>query len=173
MKPNPRDVSKLRHPVAPFVSDFSDLAQMTEEVLQYCLRDLRAESASLLIRSNDNGGLQLVRALGSRENRHCGEIVPLGSGVSGRVAAQRKPLLVTDISKEGNFVGRTKKYPVDTFMSCPVLGGPSVLGVINVSGRSAGLPFSKKDLRKLQTISENCCPDTGRGPGCGSVRTNR
>ncbi len=156
MKSNPRDVPKTQHHSAPFVGKFSNLGQLTEEVLQGCLRDLRAESVSLFIRRNNNGDLQLVRALGSRENRHCGEIVPLGSGISGCVAAQGKPLLVVDLSKEESLVGRKEKYPVDTFMSCPVLGSPSVLGVINVSGRRAGHPFSKRDLRKLQTISEQC-----------------
>lgn len=156
MNSNPRDVPKKQHPSVSFVGEFSNPGQMTEEVLEHCLRELRAESASLLVRRHDNGDLLLVRALGSRENRHCGEIVPLGAGVSGRVAAQRKPLLVVDLSKESDLVGRKEKYPVDTFMSCPVLGGASVLGVINVSGRKAGLPFSRRDLRKLQRISEKC-----------------
>jgi len=136
--------------------DVSDWKKTTETILQCCVREFSAESASIFLTENGGDSLRLVRAIGSRENRHCGKSFTSGEGISGFVAYKKDPLLVTDFSDEKRLTPRKQGYPVDTLMSCPVLKDPFVLAVINVAGRRTGRPFSKDDLRKLQNISDRC-----------------
>jgi len=136
--------------------DASDWKKTTETILQCCVREFSAESASIFLTENGGDSLRLVRAIGSRKNRHCGKNFMSGEGISGFVASTKDPLLVTDFSDEKRLTPRKQGYPVDTLMSCPVLKDPFVLAVINVAGRRTGRPFSKDDLRKLQNISDRC-----------------
>ena len=136
--------------------DASDWKKTTETILQCCVREFSAESASIFLTENGGDSLRLVRAIGSRKNRHCGKSFTSGEGISGFVASTKDPLLVTDFSDEKRLNPRKQGYPVDTLMSCPVLKDPFVLAVINVAGRRTGRPFSKDDLRKLQNISDRC-----------------
>ncbi len=162
MKSTHTKTRKKQLSLVPPISDIFDWNKTSEEILRHCLGELRAESGSLLLMEEDNESLQLVKAVGTRRNRHCGRIVRLGEGISGYVAANREPLLVTDLSKAKGLTSRKDRYPVDTFMSCPVLKGAAVLGVINVAGRKSGRPFSKRELKKLQAISEGCADVLGQ-----------
>lgn len=162
MKSTHTKTRKKQSSLVPPISDIFDWNKTAEEILRHCLRELRAESGSLLLMEEGNESLQLVKAVGTRRNRHCGQIVRLGEGISGYVAANREPLLVTDLSKAKGLTSRKEKHPVDTFMSCPVLKGSAVLGVINLAGRKSGRPFSKKELKKFQAISEGCADMLGQ-----------
>ena len=136
----------------PFVHSF-DWGKMTEKILDSCLHEFGAESASIFLMEDNGQSLQLVKAIGSRKNRHCGRSLRVGEGISGYVASTKKPILTNDFSGDGMLVSRKKGHAVDTLMSCPVLDGSSVLAVINVAGRSAGRPFSQGDLKKFQNMA--------------------
>lgn len=133
-----------------------DWGKMTEEILGSCLHEFGAESASIFLMEDNGQSLQLVKAIGSRKNHHCGRSLRVGEGISGCVVSTRKPILVNDFSSNGMLVPRGEGHAVDTLMSCPVLNESSALAVINVAGRGAGRPFSQDDLKKLQNMAAEC-----------------
>ncbi|MBI5116949.1 GAF domain-containing protein [Candidatus Poribacteria bacterium] len=138
------------------ISNVLDGAKTAQEILSYCLKELRAESGSLFAIEENSETLCLLGAIGARENHHCGKSIRIGDGVSGFVASTKRPLLVADSCSQKGITPRQGRHPVETFMSCPVLKDSSVLGVINVAGRKTGRAFSKKDLQKLQSIAAGC-----------------
>lgn len=145
-------------PVGPCITNVCDWNTTTDEILWHCMDYLRAESASIFLSDQEDTSLRLVKALGGRSNRHCGKVVRLGEGVSGNVAERKESLLVTDLSIEGGLVARREKPRVDTFMSCPVMQGSSVLAVINVAGSKTGRPFAKRNLKDFETIARTSAP---------------
>jgi PAS domain S-box-containing protein len=158
VKTSPRQITKKRSTFIPriSVSNVLDGAKSAQEILSYCLKELRAESGSLFAVEANSETLCLLGAIGARENRHCGKSIRIGDGVSGFVASTKRPLLVADSRNQKDITPRQRRHPVETFMSCPVLKDSSVLAVINVAGRKAGRAFSKKDLQKLQSIAAGC-----------------
>ena len=73
--------------------------------------------------------------------------VRVGQGISGWVAHNRKPLFVrvrndaTEVEPTGQDV-----YNSDSFITVPLVNGARVVGVLNLSNKSGGLPFEQIDL---------------------------
>jgi signal transduction histidine kinase len=133
--------------------DPTNFEETVEQVLLHCLHAVQAQSGSLFLRLKKDMRLKLVKAMGTRENYHCGKVISIGEGVSGFVAEKKEAILVADLAQDASFISRQEKS-LDSFMSCPVMNGASVLAVINVSGRKNGRAFSGKDLKKLQATVE-------------------
>ncbi len=130
-----------------------DFQEIVTDFLHACRTRLSAESASIFFVNEKPSSLELVEAVGSRKNLHCGVHREIGKGVSGVVAAKREPLLAANLAEHDGFVERREKYPVDTLISYPVIEESSVLAVLNVAGREEGSPFTYGDLQKIQDLS--------------------
>jgi len=155
MKSDVRDVScSVSRSFPPAFGHPGDLEKNIEQMLLDCLRHVQAESGSLFLRLKKQTRLRLVKAIGPRENRHCGKIISIGEGVSGYVALKKEPLLVSDLAQDASLVPREGSSP-GTFMSCPILNGSSVLAVVNVSGRKDGRSFRPEDLGRLQKLTKS------------------
>ncbi|GAB4354363.1 MAG: hypothetical protein Kow0099_38530 [Candidatus Abyssubacteria bacterium] len=138
------------------VTDIFDWQRTLHEILEHCVKKLNAQSGSIFLMDEGNGCLRLVKAIGLRENRHCGKTIPLGEGISGRVAASKEPVLVRDFTGGNGLVQRKEKHQIETFISCPVVKDSNVLAVVNIAGRERGTAFSKADLKKLNMILADC-----------------
>jgi signal transduction histidine kinase/putative methionine-R-sulfoxide reductase with GAF domain len=141
--------------VAPRISNIADWDSTTDELLHHCMAQLLAESASIFLSERKRENLRLVKAVGSRANRHCGKTIKMGEGIAGLVANEKKPLLVSDLSHAAAYITRKENHKVDTFMSYPVVQDSAVLAVINVAGRVTERPFCEKDLEIFGSIAES------------------
>ncbi len=71
----------------------------------------------------------------------------IGEGVSGKVVANKTPVLVTDIDRDLRFhKNGFKHYQTKSFISVPLTTPDGVLGVINLADKSSGQPFTEQDL---------------------------
>jgi len=84
----------------------------------------------------------------------------VGEGIAGRVAATQSPLLVQDIEKTELKGLRTGgKYSTASFMVTPLTVSYPIryqrrrVGVINVSDKHSGEPFTEQDLEFLSTLA--------------------
>lgn len=78
------------------------------------------------------------------------DTVQLNQGVSGHVAAKKKPLRVADVSKTKYYIEVTPK--IRSELCVPILLGDQVLGVINAESTADDM-FSEHDERLLITIA--------------------
>jgi sigma-B regulation protein RsbU (phosphoserine phosphatase) len=126
-------------------------------ILDVVIRSLGVDKASIMQFDPDIGALRIVAAKGMPENIMRDAIVRVGEGISGKVFADRKPILVSDIRAEGLDSGRDRyrtRSLISAPMTCfPMTVGKEAMGVINVTDRSDGKPFTDDDLKLLTTLA--------------------
>ena len=88
--------------------------------------------------------------------------IPLGAGISGKVALTKKPLAVADVRKdtEYRFVEIAQKEGLCSLLSVPMLLKEKVVGVINCY-TSKPHRFSQEEIGILQAIANQCAVAVG------------
>lgn len=131
------------------LSDFLKLA------LKNCMLLLKSRTGSIFLFDNQKQELILKLYRNSTAKHFGGIKEKLGEGVSGLVAFQREPLLVKDIRRDPRFRNRKRfsHYRTNSFLSVPLIAADKLIGVINISERISGKPFTSNDLQLLSLIS--------------------
>ena len=134
-------------------ADANDVYQLIVDELADALL---VDRISLMIYDHEREGLVIAASKGMDNVDPSRIVVRMGEGISGKVFAQKKPLLVKDIRVDDTGVG---KYKTKSLMSTPVVCSPlkmrdEPLGVINVTDRSDGKSFSDKDLSLLSMVAD-------------------
>lgn len=80
--------------------------------------------------------------------------VKLGEGISGRVAAQNKPIVVEDVQKDPHYKYKeiAKKEGIYSFLCVPLSVKSKVIGVINLY-TSEPHKFTKSEINVLSTVA--------------------
>lgn len=133
------------------VFDFDALAN---EIIELATRELGAEVGSLML---IEGEYLVVRALAGHvpgEDEILGRKQKIGEGISGWVAREGKPLLITDIDKHEMFRERGGvRYKTKSCVSSPIIARGRIRGVINITNKKGGRHFTEDDLRLLRTLA--------------------
>ncbi len=77
-------------------------------------------------------------------------VIPLGRGITGCVAAERKPCLVRDVEKDSRYLAI--QDGIRSELCVPIMLGDELIGVVNAESRQVDY-FSEDDLRLFTTIS--------------------
>jgi len=78
----------------------------------------------------------------------------LGSSIAGYVALKGTPLMVENIEKDSRFSYLSKKhYATRSLLCVPLKVKNNILGVVNLSDKITGGPFTKNDLKLLTTFA--------------------
>jgi len=136
-----------------------NLDALLEGVLKFALQITKAKKGSLMLLDEAANELEIKAAIGLPEDVCLGTRLPVGEGISGQVAKEGKPLLVSNVEMDP----RVKKkngdnYEKKSFLSAPLASAPfiaqdKVLGVINVSDKLTGDIFTQRDLTLLSVLS--------------------
>ena len=114
---------------------------------------LQSERASLLVLDENSNELILKAASGLATDPL--EVTPIrvGEGVSGQVIDTGKPIVVTDLRREGyQPASSERKYKTSSFISFPIVIGDRKIGVLNVTDKTGGRSFDDVDLGLLEII---------------------
>jgi len=120
---------------------------------------LEAARTSLMLLDESEGELRVASAVGRSVSSDEMAPVALGDGVAGLACARGEPLLVRDLSEDERFAERTAaeaegRYESDSFAVAPVGRGDARLGVLCVTDRAGGGPFSQEDLGLLRVLAQ-------------------
>lgn len=127
---------------------------------------LHAERCSLMRLDDEGGDLRILAHRGLDPVRAAGVRVALGQGVSGWVARNRRPVLVRENAEDAPVrIGGLAEYNSDSFMSVPLVHGRHLVGVLNLSNKRAGEPFSELDLERAELASHVLAMSLGRDAG--------
>ncbi|MFA4875126.1 MAG: GAF domain-containing SpoIIE family protein phosphatase [bacterium] len=145
------------HELSQAIASAADPAQVYEIVLDVAAKFLGVEKASIMTYEPERGVLRIAAARGMDRDIMQRAVVRVGEGISGRVFSSHEPVLINDIQAEEMGPGR-ERYRTKSLISAPVTCfplkvGDEPLGVINVTDRADGKPFTKDDLRLLTTLA--------------------
>jgi len=116
-------------------------------VLQRIINELHAHSGSLFLLDQDHDEL----VLGAYHNAKGFVLTDIkkhvGEGVSGSVVKICKPILVEDIDADPRFNRNGfSHYISKSFISIPLLCGDHLIGLVNITDKTSGEPFTRQDL---------------------------
>ena len=129
------------------LSQEHDAQEMAETMVLWFSENFGVERCSLMVIDEARDMLHIAAQRGIDPLIASSVRVRVGQGISGWVAHHRKPLFVrvrsdaTEVEPTGQDV-----YNSDSFICVPLVNGDRVVGVLNLSNKSGGLPFEKIDF---------------------------
>ncbi len=133
-----------------------DLDALLDLVLERATELLDAERSSLFVLNEDTGELwtTIAQGLVGRTIR-----VPLGKGIVGHVAQDRRTLVIEDAYEDPRFnrdVDRETGFRTRSILCCPMLNNQAkCIGVIEVLNKNSGGVFSAYDRELLEALASH------------------
>lgn len=139
------------------IAQAKDPREVYDLILDAVVRFLKVDKASIMTFDRSAGVLRVAAARGMDPEVAANAVVRVGEGISGKVFASHKPLLIDDIKTEEMGPGR-ERYRTRSLISAPVTCfpmkvGEEPLGVINVTDRVDGKAFTELDLMLMTTLA--------------------
>jgi response regulator RpfG family c-di-GMP phosphodiesterase len=142
-----------------------DERELLHFVLHAALDQVGADRGSIMLTTPDGGALEVAASVGLPEEA-AHTIVPMGRGISGRVARSGEPLLVKDLIEHPELRQESRQLAHRSFVSVPLmlktrrkmaLGElvPQTLAVMNICSKRDQEPFSEADLKMLGIVANH------------------
>ncbi|HEY6961547.1 MAG TPA: GAF domain-containing protein [Gaiellaceae bacterium] len=136
--------------VADAALEHSALDDLLPALLRRIVEVLEADTAAILLLAGD-GKLHVRATIGLDETHAIA--VPVGTGMAGRVAAARAPLLVPDLSQVELVSPVLRDRGINSLVAIPLIVEDRVIGVVH-AGSEAYAQFVEDDVRLLELIAD-------------------
>lgn len=125
----------------------------TRTIVTWFCEHFQVDRCSLMLYDESKQVLQ-IGAYRGMDAGVAGKVkVRLGQGISGWVAHHRKPLHVRVKSEQGPSLHTGQDaYNSDSYVSVPLLYGNRLSGVLNLSNKHGGMPFTEMDLDRATLV---------------------
>ena len=151
-----RETSRLTllYEVAQQVNSIVELDQCLDRIIDGAYRVFEAEKVSLMLIDEGANEMWIAAARNIPEDVVAKARVAVGAGPSGRVALTGEPLVVSDVEDDPRFHRKSKEqYQTGSFAIVPLRIKDRVIGVLNLTNRSNGTPFSPEDIALLTALA--------------------
>jgi serine phosphatase RsbU (regulator of sigma subunit)/anti-sigma regulatory factor (Ser/Thr protein kinase) len=132
---------------------YMSLEDMLSELLERIRDTLGADTAAVLLLDEDRGMLVARAAKGIEEEVRQGVQVPLGRGFAGRVAAERRPIILEDVRQPQIVNPILERRGIRSLLGVPLLVEGRVIGVLHV-GTLIPRTFNEDDVRLMQLAAD-------------------
>jgi putative methionine-R-sulfoxide reductase with GAF domain len=130
-----------------------DRKELLSVILKLATESTVAERGSIMLLSPGEGTLRVEIAKGMDEEVVRKVRVPLGDGVSGKVAKYGKPLMVSGKADSEKFDRPMDRTDVKSAMCVPLIVDGEIIGVINVNSSESTHVFTNDDLNFLTSLA--------------------
>jgi phosphoserine phosphatase RsbU/P len=144
-----RDIEALADAALSRLDEQALLATLVERVKNV----LQADTAAVLLLDQSASQLIATAASGIEDEVRQGVRIPLGTGFAGRVAADREPVILTEVNHATVRNPLLVERGIKTMLGVPLLAGGKVIGVLHV-GSLSGRPFGQQDAELLQLAAD-------------------
>jgi signal transduction histidine kinase len=149
------DELRFLHEVLRLATTARTWDELLEAVVDATRDGMRADVSSLYLL--DRNGMTLTLAATNGLDRHqIGRAkVPLGEGITGRVADSRRPMVIPDVRRDERFLwvrGIDQRRFVASMLSVPLSWHDQVVGVLNVQTEQPR-DFTPSDVAQLSAIA--------------------
>lgn len=142
------------HKAGMSLSTTEDIRVLLGKIISLATRVMEAESGSIMLIQKPENVMTIEAAIGLGPEIIRNTKLELGSSIAGYVAQKGTPLVVEDIKRDSRFSHlRKKHYATRSLLCAPLKVKDNILGVINLSDKKAGSPFTKGDLKLLTTFA--------------------
>jgi len=132
------------------------LSELLGTVMRLASEVAHAEASSLLLMDPATDELYFDIALGEKGGALQQIRLKKGEGIAGWVAANLKPAVVNDVTKDSRWTRRadkTSQFQTKAILAVPMQVQGKLVGVMEVINRSDGAPFSDMDAQILETFA--------------------
>jgi phosphoserine phosphatase RsbU/P len=126
-----------------------DEQEFLDELLRRVKDILDADTAAVLLLDNTSGTLIATAAAGLEEEVSQGVRIPVGRGFAGRVAAERRPVIIDRVDRTTVINPILLDKGIRTLIGVPLTVGGQVLGVMHMGSLTARR-FTDQDTELLQ-----------------------
>jgi two-component system phosphate regulon sensor histidine kinase PhoR len=145
-----------------------NLEQLLENILEVLQRSLGYSHCAILLPDEETGELCMTAARGYLQAAGERLRIKIGQeGITGWVAANRVPLNVPDVTKDGRYVEGMKGTRSE--IAVPMLVGERVVGVLDVQSTEVNA-FDEDDLRTLSSVATQAAIAVERARFFGEAR---
>jgi hypothetical protein len=135
-------------------SNTDDPRQLADGLLALVGDDMHSQRCSLLLRAPEEGMLYIAAARGIAPNITEGARVRIGHGVAGKVAANREPILVQDVTEAKDHpLLKDEYFTSGSFISFPLVYHDELVGVVNLTNRVMQGVFVDEDVERVRLLS--------------------
>lgn len=132
---------------------YLSLDDMLAELLDRVSSGLNADTAAVLLLDEDREVLVARAAKGIEEEVRQGVQIPLGRGFAGRIAAERRPIILERVSKPEIVNPILEQTGIRSLVGVPLLVEGRVIGVLH-AGTLVPRSFNEDDVRLLQLAAD-------------------
>ncbi len=148
------DRLRLLQYISQSISSMINVDDIIKTVVDKSVNIMKARIGSLMLLDEEIGELYIKYAVGLPEEVVAATRVRVGEQVSGWVAKEGRPLLVTDIEADPRFRKKNSPfYETKSLVSAPVIVKGKVIGVLNVNNKIDGSSFIQEELELLVTLA--------------------
>jgi hypothetical protein len=131
-----------------------DPRQLADGLLALVGDDMHSQRCSLLLRAPEEGYMYIAAAKGIAPNITEGARVRVGKGVAGKVAANREPILVQDVTEAKDHpLLKDEYFTSGSFISFPLVYHDELVGVVNLTNRVMQGVFVDEDVERVRLLS--------------------
>jgi len=136
------------------ITSILDLGRLLDFCLKLIGREMEVENSSIMLMQPGGQTLVVKASYGPRAETVMGKERRLGDSVAGWVAEYKDTLLISDVSENPAFATEfAPKYSGKSFLCVPLVLQARSLGVLNLTGKTNGEPFTEADRDFVQAIA--------------------
>ena len=151
--PDPGSPLQAMYRLTRQLASATGLPQVGEVAVGSVARAIGTRVASLAVLDAEQSRLLILSTYGYPRTLVEHVRVAPGVGVLGSVYERRIPLRIADVSTYPGIQRRRPRYATNSLMAVPLAAGSDVLGVMCVSDRTDGQPFSRADMSMLRALA--------------------
>lgn len=136
--------------VTALTSETLDLDKLLESLAGIVAKVISYELFAVLLYSERAGGLRIRHSIGHRLEVVKNLVIPLGEGITGAAAVERRPLLVGDVRTDTRYLSALDAVRAE--LAVPMIARGKVVGVIDVQSTRVDA-FGEYDLSILRLIA--------------------
>jgi signal transduction histidine kinase len=118
------------------------------------IRDILGADTCAVLLVDERAGVLIARAaVGIEEEVEQGVRIPIGGGFAGRIAAERKPVILDDVDHAHVLNPILREKGIKSLLGVPLLIGAEPLGVLHV-GTLTHRRFTRNDVELLRLVGD-------------------
>jgi signal transduction histidine kinase len=130
-----------------------ELDDLLDELLQRIHTILDVDTCAILLHDETSNELVARAAVGIEEEVEQGVRIPVGGGFAGRIAAERRPIVLREVDHEHVLNPLLYEKGIKTLLGVPLIARDAIIGVLHV-GKLVQHRFTPDDVQLLELVGE-------------------